>query len=530
VTYLAALEKNVFERSILERLYNAGGVPSALLISSALQLTLRTANVSLIRNISGCIEQNWEVYNNSAMYAKLVYWALVRDCFTYIQSEPVAVPFPPGFDPVWLDLDNPNPPIADYIQAINNKSIVFVQGVDFEVVDWQLIYWLSKPDNRLDGPDEAQAHVMHNTYLNWRGINVTVMGHGPAPPPPAPIVVNSSNIITFVEKMASKRCEWDDFTKGLYIALDLIGLRYTQSHEDFYPLRTNGSVGILQLRQPADYNFMFRLLNILPTTTQSDQAETRAWIALRAVEKVRLAALYTGVLASASTTVMYDMNMHTNAIVEWCLGKMDNPLTQTIFRSVFNSPASSHPLTETVMLSVPKKAFPLWLACSVIDQLYPGAYWQSAIGTTPDAPHSLQGYAGNRPPLLFSVLCIDNWLRIRPIEWGISAPAPTVTLKSEVLLGGLPERRGWYASLGSSEYLKDLSSDCPVKYQPYGVQALNVIFQFLDLDEAPLLSRQVGMWSPGIPGQWSVPQPIPAAQFAWNPDLHILEPCTFMTF
>jgi hypothetical protein len=242
VIFMAAVEKSVFERPTLERLYNAG-VPSEQLISSALQPTLHTVNNSLIRNISGCIEQNWEVYNNSALYVKLIYWALVRDCFTYIHSEPAAVPFPPGFDPVWLDLDNPNPIVADYINAINNKSIILVEGVDYDTADWQLVYWLAKSGSQLDGPDDVQGHVLHNTYVNWPGINVTVLAHGPAPPSPQPVVLTSS-FMTFVEKLASKRCEWDDFTRGLYIVLDLIGLRYTNYQADYYPpneLTTNYS-------------------------------------------------------------------------------------------------------------------------------------------------------------------------------------------------------------------------------------------------------------------------------------------------
>jgi hypothetical protein len=144
------------------------------------------------------------VYDNSALYAKLIYWALVRDCFSFINSESAAVAFPPGFDPVWLDLDSPNPVIADYIQAISNKSIILVKGVDYNTADWQLVYWLAKAGNTLDGPDDAHGHVMHNTYVHWPGINVTVMSHGPMPQPPQPVVLTSASIITFLEKLASE--------------------------------------------------------------------------------------------------------------------------------------------------------------------------------------------------------------------------------------------------------------------------------------------------------------------------------------
>jgi hypothetical protein len=66
-----------------------------------------------------------------------------------------------------------------------------------------------------------------------------------------------------------------------------------------------------------------------------------------------------------------------------------------------------------------------------------------------------------------------------------------------------------------------MTSKCPVKLDPYANLALNIILQFLDHDAPPLLSRQVGAWTPGTEGQWDAPQPIPAMQFGWIAALRV---------
>lgn len=204
VRFAAAFEVNQFDRAPLEKLYNAG-VPSDRFIVSALQPVLCVANVNLLRNICGCIEQNWQIYDNSALYAKLSYWALVRDSYSFINVVPVAVPFPVGFDPVWLNLDVDEPVANDYLNAIAKKSIVLVSEVDFDSDDLQVVYWLAKSGSRIDGPDVADAHVFHSSYLDWPGINITILAHGPAPPPPPAQLVSSDRILTFLNKLASRR-------------------------------------------------------------------------------------------------------------------------------------------------------------------------------------------------------------------------------------------------------------------------------------------------------------------------------------
>jgi hypothetical protein len=351
-----------FERGLLAKLYNAG-VPSERFIVSALEPTLRVANASVFRGISGGTEQNWEIYDNSALYAKLIYWALVRDCYSFINVVPVATTVPEGYNPVWINLDAQEPVIVDCLTAIANKSIVLIEERDFVREDWQAVYWLAKPGYRLDGPDQAEAQVFENSYLNWPGINVTVLGHGPAPKAPAPVVLSSNLILTFLTKLASRRNEWDSFMRGMYVAFDAIGLRYTQQQNDLFPIRSNLSYSNIYACQPADYNFMFQLLQIFPKMSDAHHDEVIAWTSLWSGDRIRTAVLYSAVLSSATTTGLYDLNITTQAMIEWGVGLETAPFVNEVFGSIFNTPIINLENRDVTMIKTPKKAFPLWLVC-----------------------------------------------------------------------------------------------------------------------------------------------------------------------
>jgi hypothetical protein len=251
------------EKSAVERLYNAG-VPNARAVTSALQPILRVGNAALLRGISGAIARNWNIYDNSTIYAKLIYFAAVLDCFQYINVQPAVLPFPAGDDTIWIDVDAAQPDILAVLNSIDLPRIILVQYIDFELVDLQLVYWLAKTGIRIDGPDASDAHVLENCYVNWPAVPITILGHGPAPGAPAPILLTGSAVLSFTLNLATRRDEWSDVNKALYIALELIGVRYNEFHGRFYPIRSNLSYHNLRLFRPADYNFMFRLSNVYP--------------------------------------------------------------------------------------------------------------------------------------------------------------------------------------------------------------------------------------------------------------------------
>jgi hypothetical protein len=412
------------EKSAIEGLYNAG-VPSERAVTSALQPILRVGNAALLRGISGAIAKNWDIYDNSIIYAKLIYFAAVLDCFQYINVQPAVLPFPAGDDPTWIDLDAAQPDILAVLNSVDLRHIILVQEVDFELVDLQLVYWLAKTGIRIDGPDAPDAHVLENCYVNWPAVHITILGHGPAPGAPAPVLRTGSAVLSFALKLASRRNEWSDVNKALYIALDLIGLRYNEFHGRFYPIRSNLSYHNLRLFRPADYNFMFRLLNIYPPSKEEDQREFRTWASSPSAIRTRLCTLYTVILSSASTTALYDFNLNTEILTQWGMGLPMNQIAMSVFNSPFNTPPFAGGSFEALMIDIPKKAFPILLGCSVLTHLYPQQMWVGNYGQYPHANGALAPYPPFCPPQLFPILCGDNWYRIRLIEWSISGPMPS---------------------------------------------------------------------------------------------------------
>jgi hypothetical protein len=238
----------------------------------------------------------------------------------------------------------------------------------------------------------------------------------------------------------------------------------------YNPLRSNLSYNIF-LPQPADYNFILRLF---PTFVEDHTSEVQAWLALKPVDRIRAAVLYSAVLSSASTTTLYGLNITEN-LVEWSMGLHTPPFINEVLSSTFNSPSSTTATKDVVMLKTPKKAFRIWLACSVAENLYCGSYWNCPYGGQHNAAASLHGTPPFYTPQLLSPLVCDNWLHVRPIEWGISAPQPKANFKGEIRVWGALNRQGWYASLGSRDYINIISSDCPIKLAPYANVDLNVI-------------------------------------------------------
>jgi hypothetical protein len=352
VELLPGLYTGVLEKSALERLYNAG-VPNERAVTSALQPILRVGNAALLRGISGVISKNWDVYDNSYIYTKLIYFAMLLDNYQYIDVVPAILPFPAGDDPIWIDLDAAQPDILAVLNSVDLRRIIFVQDVDFELVGLQLIYWLAKSGVRIDGPDAPDAHVFENGYVHWPGVGITILGHGPAPGAPAAALMTGSAVLSFALNLATRRNEWADVNKALYVALDLIGLRYNELQGRQFPLKSNLSCGNLRLPTPADYNFMFRLLNVFPLSKPEDQSEFRTWESITPVLRTRLSVLYTVILASAATTALYDMNLTSEILIQWGMGLPMNNVAMSVFNSPFNTPPVAGTSFEVAMIDVP---------------------------------------------------------------------------------------------------------------------------------------------------------------------------------
>jgi hypothetical protein len=124
--------------------------------------------------------------------------------------------------------------------------------------------------------------------------------------------------------------------------------------------------------------------------------------------RTRLTALYTTILASATTTALYDLNINTEVLIGWGLGLDISHIAMSVFHSPFNTPPYAGSDFEVVMLDAPKKAFPILLGCSVLSHLYPEQHWTGKFGQNPNANVAFAPYPAFCPPQLFPILRGDN--------------------------------------------------------------------------------------------------------------------------
>lgn len=529
VTVTMARQTTQIDPVVLDHLMNAG-VPSEKQVSSALQPNLRLANSVCLRQMGAIVGMANEVYDNCLMYAKLVHYAILLELVAATPDAQVQAIDLPAEAPIqWINLDDANLNFNVFQDAIYNKRIVLFYGEDVGVADVPALLWLALGNRRLE--PEAAHHAPEGVYTNWPTIPITLLGRGAAPVFPPAAVLPASSLLGLAFKLATKRAEWDDLMRGIYVAFDLIGVRYQGVEGRIGPIKTDLSPRDVMLPAVADYNFIYRILHVYPTSKDESRSECEAFLQLPSMDRLRLAALYTAAYSSFVTTVLYGVNVNTALLQNWCTGGLVPAIANPIFMSGFNMPTASQPPVDAHVVSQAKRGFRVFLGAGVPGHLYAGIEWLGGFGSIPYADMSYNNQIPDITPRNFTPLCIDNWLLVRPIEWGIVGPCPTMSLSKEVILRGLLARQGWYAQLGSSEYNNLAKSGTPITTATYGVTALNAILQSLVVMVQPVIQRQSCQWIPGNPSvSWELPQPIPAAQLIFHLPLRCFDPCSVMTF
>lgn len=514
-----------------------GGVPSERFITSAIQPNLAIGSLPALKNLTASIESRLEYYDNSLMYAKLWHYVLLHDFFAAIGNAPAAVAFAAGNAPVWIQIDGANQPgLNDIPDAISRGDIILVEGIDVQedATDLQLIYWLTQPASRFDGA--AGQTTPHACYIQWPSIAITVLARRAAPAAPAAAVLTPAGIISFINKLATRRAEWDSSLKGLYAAMDIFGARLIGANNAWRPLRADLSVHNPVLPRVTDYNFMLRLLRIYPACDSSLKDETSAFTACQNTYRLRIVALYAAVLGVASTTLLYDLNVPTAQLSHWQTGNAAlSPLFNQVMDETLNFPTPGTPGQEAVFFQQVHAAFTLWLGATVASDLYHEDTWAGDFGSSPNAAHSYGAFPAAITPNQINPLSILEWLEILPFEWGFVAARPTLDIRAEIEFPPVAAQVGWYARGGSILYQERTIGDFPLKIIAYGAQVVNAVCQGLRLAAQPAVNRTVVPWRPFHTGPaampfWQAPAAIPVGQLVWIAAIHSFRPCSIMSF
>lgn len=509
--------------------YMQGGNISERFVVSALQPKFGFASLPAVRALSEYITSSLEYCDNYLMYAKLYYQALLIDLIDEMQLNPRVTEFLQGDDPTFVNIDNPNLNYLDVASIIINGAITFVDRIDYTPDDLQLIYWLAKHGPRVTSVEAMTPYAVH---VDWPAIPVAVLIHGDPPPVPAAVLVTRDRILGFIRRMASARGESAAAKRGLYLALDIIGVSYTnqagQDGDRYHFILPNLSFHSFAACIPRDYNVLLRALHVRPVSDRDSDLEVSEWASITPKERVCLAAVYTATIEAFSTTVLYDYNLTHELLALWGEGDNMSPAAGAVIQKCSEPDRVKD--EEPPLLTRIKDMFSVFLACSVPKQLYRHSSWLGQRGESQNCSIVFNQMQPNRPPYFCSPLSIDNWLLIRPMEWGISGPNTTLDIYKELVDVGSVANRGWRSVRGSTVYEERAASTLPVQMVVYGIQVLNAILNDRRTPAVPSLSFSQADWSPGHGVEWDRPQVLPHWQGHYIPGLFVMQPCTVMSY
>jgi len=307
-------------------------------VQNGLAPYLKITNQAVMRAMGDNLLESQYSTHNYAIYAKLIWFALVRDLFTQTAAAPVLQPFPDGFDPMFVNLGDAQLHPAAVTNPIRNGNIILVEGFDWSLADLQALMWLAKPGHRYTGV--VAQNIPHAAYVSWPGVNVVVYRTEAAPVLPPIEDVDPQVLYNLALKMAQVRGETECLLVGLYWVLDYIGVRWIRRDRRVHAQRHihpfNGA-NSLRLPQPWDYNVMLRILGVKPPNPGFGLSEVQTWMQCAPMNRDNIAVLYAASIYVFATTYLYSLQITAERIVEWTTGGI-LPLTASALIPQMNLP------------------------------------------------------------------------------------------------------------------------------------------------------------------------------------------------
>lgn len=505
--------------------YKRGGVPDERAVNSALNPILRPADLNVTRHLAYYIDDKALIPNNFMMYAKLGWWMMCHVLQSALGHAATVRPFPPGDGPTWLNLDSNALTAQQVGTSIQRGDIIFIQNLDYQGGDdLQLIYWLTKPGMRLSNAENVQC--LHANYMKWPAVPISILGHGEAPPQPEAHALTWRRIWAVMTRWAEARNEQQDLMQGMYWVMTHLGIVYSNSaaHPVYEFMLPDLGCNNVSGPGPTDYNVIARLLGIFPEPQQQWRNERQAFEASSDLMLCDMAAVYSYAISVCMGTVFYNYNITPAILTAYNRGDM--PLNSLV-HAVMGQIASSQGIhNESGLHRMMWAAFRTYLGVTPCSGITCGRPWSGVYGHRADAETSYIPLVQHEAPRFASWLALDDWLVVRPLEWGIPGDNTRADFSREIVVIGPPARQGWYGARGSLDYGQAASQNAPFRLCPYGAMAINVIAQLVD--QVPAVSRQLCPWAFATEVQWDAPQH--DQHVSWNANLRVLEPGSLLTY
>lgn len=504
---------------------------------------LAPGNIQALRDLAPKLAEHIIYYDNVALYAKLLHYALIQNLSS--ESGAALAPRPWAADITVVNLDDAQLDVAPLSTAIDNGSIVVVEKFDWHRTNnlsYNLLQLISSGGYLLTNADAAQRGPV-SRYYEWPQIKVTLLAHGPVPAWPPAAVCPAAEVIDFCHRLAINRSEEDQMLRGLYAAMELCGTQLRYLDDDALSRKCIslffGSADF-SLPAPRDYSYMARFLNIKPAFPGNEvNTEVVAFISTPVPERARLINMYTGWINALSSSYLAGVNLTTQDIVYWHSHVRGNAPQQRdiTFDSIvypMAEPNMHYQECDATFHYVVRANFATMFDITIPTQTWVQQLWLAQPGsiTVAVAQRMYEGLDDNYAPRYGTMLAFTLFFKKYPKEWGISDKGASCNIESEVILFGNPNQQGWFATRGDREYAQAAVGDTPYHLMMYGWQVLQVLANKAWLGQAPDLGLSLHPWAPGQePQLWERDAHPDAHQLPlWNVDGHCFEPLTFKSY
>jgi hypothetical protein len=526
----------------VERLasYINGTVTSAKAFENAIGPILNPANNHLVRNLASALTYGLVRHDMSALYVKLLVPALlIQQISDDANMTAAAVAFPAGDAPTFINLSTADLSPDTIARPIARGDIMLLDTEDYAETDLLMWYWISKPGARLaTGRDDYNPPA---AVLKFPAIPVTILKHGAAPAAPAAAVPTAETVWSFAYKLATQRDELNDFVRAVYQAAEFVFGAWLQTDEIHPTVNQSNHYAAMDsyfqaagqtLYKPSDYNIIHRWLKLRPTNAIPVYPEAMTFNALSVQSKQRVLALYAAMVSGMCSTVLNSMNLGGNQLNQWVRGLLVPPLLASLGNAGLFTTGEGLAQCEALIFSKTRETIYRCTGLSVPTGTKLGHSWNGRPGEHNDVFGHELGYAqlsAHQTPRYGSVIGIDDWVKIRPVEWGMASLAPTVSFKHDILRVGDGTRRGFYTCRGDKTFVQRAASGAPYVIVPYAALAMNTATQILETQAGMAIRYSHMPWDPE-----GEPQPEMPINDNFDPTydgaLKMMHACTVTTF
>lgn len=544
VEFILPMRRTIIDEAVLAA-YRIGGHINDKPVVATFNTMLHPSNGTLIRDSAFILESNHGVYDNTAMYAKLMHYAMLQEWATLTGFPHVEQAW--VVDITFIDLTAPATTWQQITDIVKEGRIVFVDLVDGDFSNADLIamlYILSTSGRRLSAP--AAGRGPSSRYVEWPIIPVAALLQRAAPAVPAAASQSPQHVYNFAEKMARQRGEMDQLIKGIFAAIELLGIDYAPFIANTPHRRALSHLFgrcDWKMYAPRDYNYFMRLLDVKPPQPSWDcSREWDAFMTMSAVNRLQSVAILNAVETAMATTVMAGLNITKQQVMAWVTAGAA-PINANLWRLIEHMSMAADPTadatraTDGFMRNVVRAAASSMLGVQLPNSYFPQTEWLGKMGWVPTAPETAAMYTPvgsiHHAPRRGSVLGVGLLLEKYPYEWCFSGYGAHFNIEREVIRYGLANQRGWISHMGDPSYAQTAVGSTPFNLQAYGWQVIHcMLSRYYAAAPVPNLRYYTHRWLPqGIPGAWAQP----AANAAYDPEfdgigLRNFEPCTFKSY